>query len=54
MGWTYEVSVWAPTATGGGYKYESVWTGESFLVALYVMWKKKRHGYKCVKLEWRA
>jgi len=52
MGYTFEISVWIDDRHRGCYRYLSLWTGESFLKALYHLWKfKKSHG--CVKLEWR-
>ena len=54
MGNTFEVSEWwKDITTGEDYKYHSEWSGESFLKALWVMWKLKRNGASCLKLEWR-
>lgn len=51
MGWKFEVSNWLEDFQG--YSYCHVYGGESFFAALWIMWKLKRMGFKCVKLEWR-
>jgi len=54
MGNTFEVSEWwAQNLLAHNYKYHSKWMGESLLKALWIMWKLKRAGAGCVKLEWR-
>ena len=54
MGFTFEVHEWWQDFTKGEpYKYHLEWQGESFLKALLVMWKLKRNGAACLKLEWR-
>ena len=52
MGWTYEVSVWHMDGKGD-YRYYHEYAGESLLKALWIMWKLKRAGTHCIKLEWR-
>ena len=52
MGNPFEVHVWN-RKDDGSYQYKLQWSGDSFIVALFRMWKLKRSGEKCVKLEWR-
>lgn len=57
MGWTYEVSYWGRPeskwiAEKNQYTYVTMWTGESFIIALWKLWRlKKKH--PCVTLIWR-
>jgi hypothetical protein len=54
MSWTWEVSEWWQDNTKGqDYKYHHEWGGESLIKALWIMWKLKRDGAVCLKLEWR-
>jgi hypothetical protein len=52
MGYTWEVSAYRQDGRGG-YRYDQSYTGESLLAAILNMWKCKRDGAGCVKLEWR-
>ncbi len=52
MGWTYEVSVW-DGPVDGPFKWLQIYTGESIIEAMYIMWWAKRNGWKCIKLEYR-
>ena len=55
MGNTFEVyEYWQDKTKGEPYKYHLEWRGESFLKALWIMWKLKREGAACLKLEWRG
>ena len=55
MGNTFEVYEYLKDKTKGEpYQYHLEWSGESFLKALWIMWKLKREGAGCVKLEWRG
>lgn len=51
MGWRFEVNVW--NHSDDGYHWLQVYCGESMIKAMYKMWQAKRHGYGCIKLEWR-
>lgn len=51
MGWTWEVNVWS--FENGQVCWAPVYAGESLLVAIFAMWKSKRAGFGCIKLEWR-
>lgn len=54
VGNKFEVYEWWQDETKGEpYKYHLEWQGESFIKALYVMYKLKRNGAGCIKLEWR-
>lgn len=53
MGNTYEVEVWRYSDIVDGYRNEQFWRGESFIAALWNLWKAKREGYGCVRLAWR-
>lgn len=54
MGNTFTVDAWGEwDGKGNGYSYMSTYSGESFLKALFCLWKTKREGYGCVKLSWR-
>lgn len=53
MGNTYTVEVWDKWTDKEDYHYHEFWRGESFFAALFNLWKAKRTGFGCVKLEWR-
>ncbi len=54
MGNTWEVKAWRQVNDKDDvYHYIQVYSGESFVMALWNMWKCKRSGDCCVKLEWR-
>jgi len=56
MGYTFEVAVWV-RQRHGGYGYDTEWTGESMIAALWNFIKIKRRarraGIGCVTLYWR-
>jgi len=57
MGWKYEVSTWAKREDGykrnDDYDYIPKYYGDSLIVALWTLFRLKRQGHGCVKLEWR-
>jgi len=54
MGNTWEANAWKRRSDKPDeYHYIQVYAGESFVLALWNMWKCKRSGDGCVKLEWR-
>lgn len=54
MGCEFEIyKWWLDISTGEGYKYKLEWQGESLMMAILVMFKLKREGATCLKLEWR-
>lgn len=55
MGNKYSVFAWVKDNHGeyGGYVYVPSYQGESLIAALLDMWKCKRDGVGCVKLEIR-
>jgi len=53
MGNTYTVEIWKHSDLQGGFAYCEYHRGEVLLKALWMMWKAKRKGFKCVKFEWR-
>lgn len=54
MAFRWEVhEYWKDETKGEGYKYHPEYQGQSFLKAIWTMWKLKRAGAACLKLEWR-
>jgi hypothetical protein len=60
MGWTYEVMAWMAfdihlysNKKEPEYKYIPLYNGNSFIKAIYWLFKLKLKGHKCVKLVWR-
>jgi hypothetical protein len=53
MGVKYEVDAWLYNARLHEWRYEEVYRGQSFIKAMYMLVRAKRHGAGCVKLEWR-
>lgn len=52
MGNTYEISIYI-LYEDEGYRYQSVWMGESRKEALKLMDKYAKEGIGCIKLEYR-
>ncbi len=54
MGYKWEVSIWKEfrDKNGTGWKYESVYYGDSLFKAIITLIQSKRKSL-CVKLEWR-
>jgi len=52
MGWTYEVNIW-DGPVDGTYNWLQIYAGGSIIMAVYNMWWAKRHGWQCIKLEYR-
>ena len=53
MGNTWEVKVWAPQWKDGEYYWSEFWRGESFILAVWHLFRAKRQGYGCVAMYWR-
>ena len=53
MGNTYEVKVWESAEGSDHFYWLEIYRGESLLKAIYNLWWCKRHGWKCIKLEYR-
>jgi len=53
MGYRYEVYEWCDITNGKGYCYRREYRGNSFLKAMFVMFRLKKAGVGCVKFEWR-
>jgi len=51
---TWQVYEWyLNTSQGGGWKFHLEYSGESLFKAFWKMFKLKREGAACLKLEWR-
>jgi len=53
MGNTWEIYVWKFVGKRPAFQYVIYWQGESVFKAIYKMWRAKREGFGCVRLEWR-
>ena len=54
MGYKYEVHEWyEDRTTGKGYAYHLQHQTQWLIVALFYMWRLKKNGAYCLKIEWR-
>lgn len=54
MGSKYEIYAWGPHQEDTcDYSYKLMWTGNSWMKALYHLWKIKHQGWGCVRMECR-
>lgn len=51
--WTWERIEGAEFGAHNAYQYVQFWRGQSLLKALWNLYKAKKTGSGCVKLEWR-